>query len=131
MAECIICGRELTNAASIASGIGPECRIKHKNDDAGQANLFSIRCRYDYRFTGNVLFIEDLGGGKTVTNDIHNVLKEIIETEGDIDAWRILYRDSYGQFDGIKQKGGKFIGFYYVGGESLIDAIAKIKSVKL
>jgi hypothetical protein len=61
---------------------------------------------YNYRITEaqgrNVILIEDLNlGGKSVTNDIENVVSTISKTEGiDTKDYMIVYRDSMGIWDG-------------------------------
>ncbi len=62
----------------------------------------------------NDLFILliDLDKGKSVTNDarrVVGVLRKIIP--GGIGSRKIYYKDSYGRFDQINVKDGKFCGF--------------------
>lgn len=98
---CSICGKPLTDSISISFKIGPICRVKKKAQDMNTTNLFSSRAEYDYAIEGNILWIEDLNGMKSVTNDIENVLVDIAKNE-DIVNKKIMYKDSEGIWDGIK-----------------------------
>lgn len=101
---CSCCGKPLTDPISVEIGIGPVCRVQKKMEDMNEktGNLFSNRSDYDYWFDGNVLAIEDLGGYKSVTNDIENVIHDITRNEVmDIMEFRIMYKDSMGIWDGI------------------------------
>jgi len=88
---------------------------------------------YDWKITGNVLHIVDLNiGGKSVTNDITNVINEITETVGNkIRTLDIIYRDSEGIWDGVKPVWG--VGtcveadFYYIGEINLERAKQNIR----
>lgn len=63
-------------------------------------NLFANRAEYEYDVEGSILWIEDKGGLKTVTNDIDNILKDIAMIQ-DISKKKIMYKDSDGIWDGI------------------------------
>lgn len=63
-------------------------------------NLFASRAEYSYDVEGGILWIEDKGGLKTVTNDIDNILKDIGMIQ-DISNKKIMYKDSDGIWDGI------------------------------
>jgi len=64
------------------------------------------RSNYSWHFAdgGNVLVIIDLDmGGKSVTNDMENVLADIaITKDKDLSGMKIIYRDSDNIFDGVK-----------------------------
>ena len=66
-------------------------------------NLFANRSEYEYAVEGNVLWISDKGGMKSVTNDIENVLADIAILE-DISSKRIMYKDSDGIWDEVRAK---------------------------
>ena len=56
-----------------------------------------------------VIFIEDLNGPMSVTNDAEAVVKDLINLGyGD---YHILYKDSMGQWDELLHNGFRFIGF--------------------
>ena len=81
---------------------------------------------FDYKFrdtfTGErVLIIYDLNlGGKSVTNDIENVLQKIQRVNGPLPRL-IIYRDSEGRFDGVKADGEvEFIPIRETGEEAAI-----------
>jgi hypothetical protein len=86
-------------------GIGPICRVSKKVEDYEEKtqNLFANRAEYDYGFDGRILWIEDLGGLKSVTNDIENILADIAILHGVsmIKGKHIMYKDSMGIWDGI------------------------------
>jgi hypothetical protein len=102
---CKVCGKPLTDPISISLGVGPVCRISDKlavmKDQTG--NLFESVAKYDYGFDNRILWIEDLGGMKSVTNDMENVLNTIASNHG-IDSltdYKIMYKDSQGIWDGV------------------------------
>lgn len=107
MIACSVCGRELTDPVSVARGIGPECIMSVKSDMLGQRSLFASRAKYDYRIKGNTIVMRDLGAGMSLTNDMENALSEISETLGGLAGYQIMYRDSFGMWDGVVFKGGK------------------------
>jgi len=73
------------------------------------------KSKYTYQVDGNVLFIEDLDSGMTVTNNIENVLEEISEDLGtSMQNYDVIYRDTDGLIDGVTTKDGKFEDFYLI-----------------
>lgn len=102
--SCRICGKTLTAPVSVELGIGPVCRVEVKNriKDEKTLNMFANRSEYDYDIQGSVIAITDLGGMKSVTNDIENVLDDIrIERNIDLSKFKIMYKDSQGIWDGV------------------------------
>ena len=71
------------------------------------------RSNYTYKIGSNYLFITDLNiGGKSVTNDIENVLDDISkELNISLDNFKILYMESDGVVDGILTSNGEFKDF--------------------
>lgn len=63
-------------------------------------NLFATRAEYNYDMEGSILWIEDKGGLKSVTNDIDNILVDIALIHN-ISNKKIMYKDSDGIWDGI------------------------------
>ena len=63
---------------------------------------------YEYEIVGNVVVIYDLNqGGRSVTNDIDNVLATIGKSV-DLTDKKIIYRDSCGVFDGVTLDAKRF-----------------------
>ena len=116
--KCSICGRSLTRPSSIEAGTGPICRVTVKNQVVkdGMENIFTNRCEYSYTLKDSVISITDLGGMKSVTNDIENVLTDIIIAEIgiDLDDYKIMYRDSQKIWDGIRFENG-CVAFFSLG----------------
>lgn len=113
MVACSVCGRELTDPVSVARGIGPECIMGVKSDMLGQRSLFATRAKYDYRIKSNTIVMRDLGGGMSLTNDMENAIQELSEALGGLDGYQIMYRDSFGMWDGVVFKGGR-IHFFMI-----------------
>ena len=62
-----------------------------------------FRADYTYTVTGNVIAIIDLDqGGKSVTNDMEDVLNDIRIEIGDLSGYSVIYRDSMGRWDGVR-----------------------------
>ncbi len=105
MSNCRICGKPLTNPVSILLGIGSVCRVKQKNGMLNEKteNMFAARSEYDWGVENNIVWIADAGGDKSVTNDIENVIKDIIAEEGKgfFTDKEVMYKDSQGIWDGI------------------------------
>ncbi len=112
--NCTICGKNLTDPISIEHGIGPVCRVRLKNEEMNQGNLFSSRANYDWRIDDDIIAIVDKGGGKTVTNDIDNILKDISTEIPNLDKFQIIYQDSFGIWDGVIVKGARCIQFFSI-----------------
>lgn len=61
------------------------------------------------QITDNTVFIEDLNGPMSVTNDAENVVQSVCRVYGN--AVDIVYRDSMGVWDRLEQSQGIFTGF--------------------
>jgi hypothetical protein len=91
------------------------------------------KSNYEWETNGDLLQIVDLNlGGRSVTNDIDNVINEIYQKIGDeLKKYKILYRDSEGIWDGVNPTWGikKCVGcdFYHIGETEIELAIKKIK----
>lgn len=71
-----------------------------------------FRSKYSYQIDSGYLFITDLNGDKSVTNDIEEVLAELTDTlKTSMDNYKILYSDSIGVVDGVKTENGLFKDF--------------------
>lgn len=88
---------------------------------------------YGYVIDQKILFIEDRDlGNRSVTNDIENVLSDIIESEKNnegflLDNYSIIYRDSSGSIDGVETRDNRFLRFYSIGEDDYEAAIKKVK----
>ena len=105
MASCNICGKPLTDPISIELGIGPICYVKKKLQEAmsRNENLFAPRAEYEYGTSDGVLWIRDVGGYKSVTNDMENVLADILKEMGrNMMEYFIIYQDSMRIWDGVQ-----------------------------
>lgn len=98
---CNKCGRPLTDAISIAHKLGPVCRVNKKLEGMGSGNLFAMRAEYNYKIDDNLVYIEDTGGWKSVTNDMENVLADIAK-DNKISCKKIMHKDSDGIWDGVR-----------------------------
>lgn len=69
--------------------------------------LTGPRADYTYTVEGSVIAIVDLDqGGRSVTNDIENVLDDIQAELGSLSGYAVIYRDSSGQWDGVRIERG-------------------------
>lgn len=88
---------------------------------------------YTWKVSQDVLHIEDLNsGGRTVTNDIENVVNEIYQVIGEkIKDYHIIYRDSEGMWDGVtpswEVKKCTSCDFYNIGETDFNLALEKVK----
>jgi hypothetical protein len=75
--------------------------------------------------TPGVVAIADLDAGRrSVTNDADNVVADLHQ-RGLLKGRRLIYRDSEGRWDELgHDENGRFIGFKFLGGNSLRDALA-------
>ena len=86
-------------------------------------------CDFDFELVEDVLVIYDCDqGGRSVTNDIQNVLSTVGDEIGGIGHRPVIYRDSSKTFDGIYHQGERFAGFYPVNETVLEAALAKVRS---
>lgn len=125
---CSKCGKPLTDPISIDLGMGPKCRILYKTLAlmAGE-NLFANRSEYSYSIRGKVIIIQDLGGFRSVTNDMPNILNDLREEGFDLSLWHIIYRDSQGVWDGvIPSARSRHCDFYSINERDLEHALNKL-----
>jgi 3-mercaptopyruvate sulfurtransferase SseA len=76
------------------------------------------RSKYVFEQEGSFVFIEDLDEGKSVTNDVENVVRDLAEEGIDVDRSIIVYKDTSGTWDGILCRDGKFFAFRAIGAKS-------------
>lgn len=128
MDKCSRCSKPLTDPISIRLGIGPKCRILEKTLQlmAGE-NLFANRSEYTYSIHGKVICIEDLGGQRSVTNDMPHILEDLRKAGLNLSLYQIIYKDSQGVWDGvIPSKRSRYCDFYSINEERLQDALNKL-----
>lgn len=71
-----------------------------------------VRSDYEYTVTDNIISIIDLDkGGRSVTNDMENVIQDLKAILGDLSGYAIIYKDSMGIWDGVRID-GRCIEFY-------------------
>lgn len=77
------------------------------------------RASFDFEITDDkIILLVDQDNGRSVTNDIVNVLAEIIQTEekASLAGYRVAYRDTTQRWDGVQlDAAGRFQGFYPIG----------------
>lgn len=127
---CLRCNRPLKDPDSISIGFGPRCRMTNKQEGSKgpTADLFGNSKHYSH-IEQNVLIIIDLaGGGRSVTEDIDNVLLDLFQDITSLDKKIIIYRDQLGIFDGIHlNEHGEFERFYELNTRLKKTAIKKSK----
>lgn len=135
MTKCVRCKRPLKNPITVQAGYGPICWTKmqggaKKSVNEKQRGFFEAD--FDFKLGQDAVIIYDLDlGGKSVTNDIENVLKKIKLTIPNLFDFKVIYKDSLGTFDQvIIDEKGDFKDFKYLGALSATAALKKIKKVK-
>lgn len=101
---CAKCGKALTDPVSIQRGMGPECATTSKAAEYGEktGNLFSPRSNFCWGVDEPIVWIEDLDAGRSVTNDMDDVLLDLAQELGKNFAGHyIIYRDSRKVWDGV------------------------------
>lgn len=69
-----------------------------------------------------IVYLHDLNlGNRSVTNDAENVVDDIYLI---YPGWKIIYRDSMGEWSELKHDNGLFLGFVFIN-ESLIPEQAR------
>jgi hypothetical protein len=99
-----------------------------------QITMNKFHAEFDYVIDGNIIIITDLNyGGKSVTNDIENVIRDISmdlkrESGCGICNYKIIYQDSQGMFDEVLvNEKGEFKNFRCLYEKSITKAKEKIK----
>jgi hypothetical protein len=114
--SCNCCGKPLSDRISVDLGIGPVCRVKKKEAEMGErtGNMFAPKADYEYDLAGDILWIIDRGGYKSVTNDMENILREIGEVIGpdQLRKKKIMYRDSMQIWDGVRLSENGVVSFF-------------------
>lgn len=130
---CNCCGKPLSDPVSVDVGMGPICRVKKKVGEMNErsGNMFAPRADYDYDLAGDVLWIIDRGGFKSVTNDIENVLKDIEAVIGpeNLKRKKIMYRDSMEIWDGVRVSENGVVSFFPLTERDAMKAREKLLSM--
>ena len=75
---------------------------------------------------GEVIVILDLDeGGRTVTNDVENVIADLA-SHTPLDGKRVIYRDTSGLWDEILVEGGRFASFAPIRARTIAEALERI-----
>jgi hypothetical protein len=130
---CRCCGKPLTDPVSRELGIGPVCRISRKEREAGRESLFANRATYGTAVVRGVVCLIDLDAGKTITNDVENVVADLAARRlllGPFDEpRRVIYRDTMGVWDEILVRNGRFAGFRSLNERDRAAALGKVLSL--
>jgi hypothetical protein len=86
---------------------------------------------FTYKITPNTIAIADTGkGSRSVTNDIEAVLRKIeYWHQGSIAAFRIMYRDENGVWDGVRWD-GQHPAFFALGETDEGKAMVKLRRMQ-
>jgi hypothetical protein len=96
--------------------------------EAGAA--MTPRAAYHYTTHGSVICIVDEGAGKSVTNDVENVLEDLRREGINLARVRLIYRDSQGLWDEIVVLDDRFRRFRAIGARTLEAALDQIRRLK-
>jgi hypothetical protein len=86
---------------------------------------FQAEFRADYRYSveGMVIAIVELNEwGKSVANDLDNVLDEIQDQVGELGGYAVVYCDQMGIWDGVRLERG--LARFYELGETAFERVA-------
>src|SRR5215831_5033297 len=85
-----------------------------------ERNLSMNRSSYSYQVVGQVIAIIDHNEGRSVTNDVRNVLDDLKQAGLDLCAHRLIYRDTLGTWDELlTDPRGNFGGFRSINVQTL------------
>ena len=79
----------------------------------------------------HVIAITGSGTGRSVTNDVENVIADLVANGIDVTRSHVIYQDSEGYWDGIRVLDQKFAGFFPIRARELNDAWADVQSRRL
>jgi hypothetical protein len=85
------------------------------------------RASYSFQIVDSVIAITDHDEGRSVTNDVENVVADF-RYGTDLAGYRMIYRDTMGIWDEILICEGRFAGFRSIGEHDLDKALARIKN---
>ena len=85
-----------------------------------------LRAVYSRAVHGNVIAIIDRDEGKSVTNDVENVIADLA-ADFDLSKYRVIYKDTRGVWDQILiDRTGHFAGFTSINERDLPAALARL-----
>jgi hypothetical protein len=116
----------------VSLGIGPVCRASRKNKLLYEKteNMFASRAEFNFDVDGDILAIHDLGGMKSVANDIENILSDIQKYSLiNLCEYKIIYCDSQGIWDGIIFKNNR-VSFFSINEREYQKAKEKLLKLK-
>lgn len=126
---CSCCGKPLGDPFVRDLRVGPVCPVARKLKDMSETtgDLHANRAQFSYGFQGEFLWITDDGGLKSVTNDMENILADIVrENKIYLCNYYIIYQDSQGIWDGVRISQSGKITFYPVGVKKMHHAKEKV-----
>lgn len=91
-----------------------------------------FRADYNFEIIADIIcIIDENAGGKSVTNDIENVLDDIQKSGINIEEHKIIYRDSEGFWDGITlhKVDPIEISFFNIGEKNIDNAIFRVQEL--
>lgn len=109
--------------------MGKICRQKAGIDASFRRSGSLFRAEFNYDIKDGVLWIVDLNGPKSLTNDIEYVIEDIEKVENiDASKLKIMYKDSEGIWDGISYYGNKSFNYFPIRETDFDLALQKLKS---
>lgn len=91
-------------------------------------HLFNNRADYSYTAEAGVVCIVDHDTGRSVTNDAHNVIQDLVDAGIDVNSMPVIYRDSQGIWDQLIVNGTRFDTFKSINEKDKAAAIVKAKA---
>lgn len=86
--------------------------------------------RYVHHVDHGVLSIIDHGRGRSVTNDIEQVLAEVAEHGVDLNSVQVMYRDTRGAWDAVQIESGHFSALVPLNETDENRARSRLKALK-
>jgi hypothetical protein len=92
-----------------------------------KSRLTQPRSVYSHTVHGNVIAVIDHDGGRSVTNDVENVIDDLTRQGFDLSRYRVIYRDTRGIWDQLLiDRTGHFAGFGSINERDLSAALARL-----
>ena len=92
-----------------------------------KSRLTEPRSVYSHTVHGNVIAIIDHDGGRSVTNDVENVIDDLTRQGFDLSRYRVIYRATRGIWDQLLiDRTGHFAGFCSINERDLSAALARL-----
>jgi hypothetical protein len=91
------------------------------------SRLTEPRSVYSHTVHRHVIAIIDHNGGRSVTNDVENVIDDLTRQGFDLSRYRVIYRDTRGIWDQLLiDRTGHFAGFSSINERDLSAALARL-----